>query len=264
MEIYAKTRRTDITIRNERPEDYTAILPLTYEAFLPVDFPGRRRMDEHYLIYLLKGSKSVIPELCFVAELNNKIVGHILYTNSVVLRPDDSKTETLTFGPLSVSPQYQRQGIGAALVRHSLKKAQELGYGAVLITGITDYYPKLGFKRAREFGLTLEDGTAEDYFMAYELIPGYLCGDQSNRFLKADSPRHLPFVHYRRGYTEARRLHQILSCFCSNALFQAPFSAATRAGFAYFPKIPLTRPGDVNSFCTDGRRSNGNPPILRD
>lgn len=167
-------------IRQQCPDDYQAVLRLTYEAFLTLDYPGRRRMDEHYLIHLLQNSPSAIPELCFVAEQGGEIVGHILYTGSEILRPDEgspcggSKTGAITFGPLSVLPKCQRQGIGSALVRHSMDKARELGYGAVLITGVPDYYPKLGFKRARAYGLTLEGGSSPDAFMAYELIAGYL------------------------------------------------------------------------------------------
>jgi predicted GNAT family acetyltransferase len=91
--------------------------------------------------------------------------------------------DTITFGPLSVLPKYHKQGIGTALVRHSLEKAREMGFGAVLITGIPDYYPKLGFKRARAYELTLEDGTAADSFMAFELVPGYLSGGGVLHFL---------------------------------------------------------------------------------
>lgn len=46
----------------------------------------------------------------------------------------------------------------------------------MLITGVPDYYPRLGFRRARDYGLTLKGGSAPDPFMAYELIPGYLAG----------------------------------------------------------------------------------------
>ena len=69
------------------------------------------------------------------------------------------------------------------MVRHSMEKARKLGFGAVLITGVPDYYPKLGFRRARDYGLTLPDGTADDSFMAYELRPGYLAGGGTFRFL---------------------------------------------------------------------------------
>lgn len=147
---------------------------MTYEAFLTLDFPGRRQLDEHFLVSYLRGSSFVISELCFVAECHGEVVGHILYTKSEIRRVDGTKIKTVTFGPLSVLPKYHRQGIGAALVRHSLEKTRELGYEAVLIVGVPEYYPKLGFKRAREDGLMLPDGTAPDAFMAYELRPGSL------------------------------------------------------------------------------------------
>ena len=172
-----------MTIRPERPDDYNAILRLTHKAFLTLDYPGRKRMDEHYLVHLLRGSPFVIPELCFVAELDGDIVGHILYTKSEIQRPGGATVDTISFGPLSVLPERHRQGIGAALVRHSLEKARELGFGAVLITGVPDYYPKLGFHRAREYGLTLPDGSSDDSFMAYELVPGYLTGSGTFHFL---------------------------------------------------------------------------------
>jgi len=172
----------NIIIRLEQPEDYHAVLRLTYEAFLTLDYPGRRRMDEHYLIYLLQKSTSVIPELCFVAEREGEIVGHILYTKSGFKRPDGTGADTVTFGPLSVLPKYQRQGIGKALVLRSIEKARDMGYSAVLITGAPDYYPKFGFKRASDCGLVMGDDYSdehammEDAFMTYELKRGYLEG----------------------------------------------------------------------------------------
>ena len=161
-------------IRRERQEDYDSILCLTYHAFLTLDFPGRQRMDEHFLVSLLRGSESVIQELSFVAECEGEIVGHIIYARSEVLHEDGTTTQTITFGPLSVLPNYHKQGIGAALVRHSMERARELGYQAVLIVGVPDYYPKLGFRRAIDYGLVLPDGSAPDAFMAYELVSGSL------------------------------------------------------------------------------------------
>ena len=173
----------DINIRHEQPGDYDEILRLTYEAFLTLDYPGRRRADEHYLIYLLQNCPYVVPELCYVAEAEGKILGHILYTRSRVIRPDDTELQTVTFGPLSVLPQYHRQGIGRLLVHRSMEMAREMGFAAVLITGVPDYYPKLGFVRAREYGLMLPDGSSEDFFMAYELKHGALRGGGTLRFL---------------------------------------------------------------------------------
>lgn len=170
-----------MNIRLEEPKDYYSILRLTYEAFLTLDYPGRERIDEHYLVSLLRNSPCVVTELCYVAEQNDEIVGHILYTRSEVVQRDGTNLQTITFGPLSVLPKYQHQGIGSALVKHSLDKAEKLGYSAVLIIGVPDYYPKLGFKRAKEYGLQLPDCSAPVEFMAYELLPGALsCGGTFN------------------------------------------------------------------------------------
>jgi predicted N-acetyltransferase YhbS len=164
-------KRSAVFIRPERPDDYEAVLRLTYEAFLTLDYPGRRRVDEHYLVRLLRESPYPIPGLSFVAELDGEIVGHILFTRSAV-----GGKPTVTFGPLSVLPKYHRQGIGRALVKRGMEKAREMGFGAALITGVPDYYPKLGFKRGRDFAVTLPDGSSPDALMGYELIPGYLSG----------------------------------------------------------------------------------------
>ena len=163
-------------IRSECPGDYNDILHLTYKAFMTLNYPGRLRLDEHFLISLIQNSPFIIPELCFVATIhendkkNEKIVGHIFYTKSKVRQANGTEINTITFGPLSVDPEYQRQGIGVALILHSINKAREFGFGAVLIVGVPDYYIKLGFKRAREYCLQLSDGTADESFMAYELM----------------------------------------------------------------------------------------------
>ena len=176
--------KKSILIRPECPEDYEAILKLTYESFLTLDYEGRRRIDEHFLIHLMQGSDFVIPELSFVAELEGEIVGHIIYTKSIVEKGNGDTLETITFGPLTVHPKYHKQGIGAALVKHSMDVAKTLGYNAVIIEGVPAYYPKLGFSRAREFGLVMEDGTSDDPFMAFELTPGYFHGGGKTRFLE--------------------------------------------------------------------------------
>jgi predicted N-acetyltransferase YhbS len=128
-------------------------------------------MDEHYLIQLLRGTAWPITELSFVAERDGEIAGHIVYTKSTA-----GGKPTITFGPLSVLPEYHRQGIGRALVEHSMNAAREMGFGAVVITGVPEYYPKLGFSRGRDFGISLPDGASPDALMVYELIPGYLSG----------------------------------------------------------------------------------------
>jgi predicted N-acetyltransferase YhbS len=167
----------NISIRLEHPTDYAEVERLTlaaFETFEAEGVPKREIPNEHYLVHLLRDDPAFVPELDFVAELDSELVGNIMYSKCDIHRSDDSVTEALVFGPVSVLPEYQRQGIGARLVEHSLARAREFGYGAVIITGHVAYYPKFGFVPARRFGLTMPDGSAFDAFMALELREGYL------------------------------------------------------------------------------------------
>jgi predicted N-acetyltransferase YhbS len=118
-----------------------------------------------------------VPELDFIGERGDEIVAGIMFTKSKVVRPDGSVLDTLTFGPVSVKPELHGQGFGSGIIRHSLARARELGFGAVIIMGHPAYYPRFGFKAAGCFNLTLPDGTAIEPFMALELVDGYLGTD---------------------------------------------------------------------------------------
>ncbi|MCT4564016.1 MAG: N-acetyltransferase [Maledivibacter sp.] len=99
-----------------------------------------------------------------------------MYSKAYVLLPDGSRHDVLNFGPLSVLPEYQKQDVGSALMRHSLKVAARLGYGAVVFFGHPSYYPRFGFKEAEEFNITTSNGDNYPAFMAMELIYGDLEG----------------------------------------------------------------------------------------
>lgn len=116
----------NLTIRMEQPEDHNAILLLTYGAFLTLGYPGRRRIDEHCLIHILKKSASVIRELWFFAENDGEIIGHILCTGSKFKHPNGAEADTVTFGPVSVLPKHQKKGIGKTLILHSIEKARDM------------------------------------------------------------------------------------------------------------------------------------------
>ena len=163
------------TLRLEVPGDYYTVEGLTREAFWR--FRGERLIcDEHLLVHKLRSSGAFVPELDYIAETGGKIIGHIIYTKSWIESEDGKKHETLTFGPLSILPDYQNKGIGKALMLHSFAEAKKLGYRAVIIFGHPDYYPRVGFKRAAEFGLTTPDGSVFDAFMVYPLYDGALEG----------------------------------------------------------------------------------------
>jgi len=168
-------------LRKEKKSDWKAVEQITYRAFR--DAPPTGTDDdgnEALLARKLRSRDAFVPELDYVAELNGVVIGNIMYTRSKVVSNGDGGTprewETLTFGPVSVLPKYQRDGVGGALIYKTLELARKLGYRAVLIFGHESYYPRFGFKPASDFGITTADGKNFPAFMALPLYNGALDG----------------------------------------------------------------------------------------
>ncbi len=179
-------------IRPEAPEDYRAVELLVRDAFLPLQLPGRTRVDEHLLAHKLRESDAFVPELDYVAQEvsygeDNKpqpgvLVGSILYSVSHIVNEEGRKWPVLTFGPLAVAPAWQGQGVGAALIRHTANEAKHLGCPAIVIYGHPGYYPRFGFVGGAQFDITAADGSSPDALLVFECWPGALQGI-SGRFL---------------------------------------------------------------------------------
>jgi len=177
----------NMIIRLEEPKDYRTVEELTRAAFNNPDRVERSEIAypmEHHMVNRLR-EKDGIMELNFVAELDGKIVGHIIYSHAHILQTDGSKIDVLNFGPISVLPEIQKMGIGSALMKHSIEEAKRLGYGAILFFGHPDYYPRFGFVDAREFDITDCNGENYPAFMAMELTEGYL-KNAVGKFIEAD------------------------------------------------------------------------------
>ncbi|HWP51228.1 MAG TPA: N-acetyltransferase [Clostridia bacterium] len=162
-----------ISIRPETERDYRIVENLTRDAFWDIYKPG---CDEHLLAHKLRQCKAFLPELDFVAVHDDCIVGNIMYSVAQVIDDSGCAHPVLTFGPLSVLPACQKQGVGAALVRHTLAIARKISYPAVVIFGRPYYYHRFGFVNAEKFGITTREGTNFDAFMALELHKGALKG----------------------------------------------------------------------------------------
>lgn len=162
-----------ITIRNERPEDYRAVEELTKRAFHNVNFPG---CDEHYLAHMLRGHADFVTELDLVLELDGKPIANIMYTRSKLVDENGAEKTVLTFGPLGVLPEYQRQGYGKRLLEYSLEKARELGYEAVVIFGNPENYVSSGFKSCKKYNVSLGNGEYPVPLLVNELKEGALSG----------------------------------------------------------------------------------------
>ena len=170
----------ELYIRPEQKVDHYQVEELTREAFWQFWEPQRKICDEHLLVHKLRKTATLIPELNLVAVHEDRIVGHIIYSKSKIVATNGLTYETLIFGPLSVLPQFQNQGIGRRLLNHSFKIARDMGFRAIIIFGVPDYYPRIGFKRATDFGLLSHTGRAPDAFLAYPLYEDALAGLQGH------------------------------------------------------------------------------------
>ena len=160
-------------IRLESERDYPEVENLTREAFWDLYRPG---CVEHLLAHKLRKVPAFVAELDFVSEEDNRIVGNIMYSKANVIDENGNAHVVLTFGPLSVLPSHQNEGIGSALIRHSIKLAETMGYKAILIYGNPAYYHRFGFVNAETFKISTADGIYFDAFMALELHEGALAG----------------------------------------------------------------------------------------
>lgn len=118
----------NIVVRNEVVADYRKVEDITRKAFWNLYIPG---CNEHYLIHIMRNHKDFIKELALVVTINEKVVGNIMYMKSYVKNENDEVLETITFGPVSVHPSYQKQGIGSTLIKKSIEKAKENNFKAI-------------------------------------------------------------------------------------------------------------------------------------
>ena len=171
-----------IKIRNEMESDYKAVEDITRKAFYNMYVPG---CSEHYLVHIMRGHEDFIPELDFVLELDNRVIGNIMYTKARLVDEAGEEKEILTFGPVSVAPEYQRMGYGKMLMEHSFKQAVSLGYDVIVIFGSPMNYVSRGFKSCKKFNVCLENGTYPAAMMVKALVPDVLDG---RRWVYHDSP----------------------------------------------------------------------------
>lgn len=154
------------TIRAEQPGDHRIVEALIRDAFWDVYKPGA---DEHLIAHRLRSHPDFIPALDFVALDGDEIVGSILFSRAAIVQPDGTRLPIALPGPLAVRPDRQRQGVGAALLRHSLEQAKALGFAGTALTGSPDYYGRFGFRPCKDFGITDTAGRSPDYLMAMPL-----------------------------------------------------------------------------------------------
>lgn len=160
-------------IREERPEDFGEIYRLVETAFKTAKVADGNEQD---FVDTLRSRDSYIPRLALVAELDGRLVGHIMLTRTVIAGADGRNHEALMLAPLSVLREYRLRGIGALLVESAFEKASKMGFRSVFLAGDPAYYSRFGFRASTGFGIGNASGIPEQFALAAELIPGALDG----------------------------------------------------------------------------------------
>jgi putative acetyltransferase len=143
-----------INVRNETDADVDSITEVTVEAFKTLEISDH---TEQFIIAALRAAKALT--LSLVAEVEGCVVGHIAFSPVTI---SDGTPHWYGLGPVSVLPEYQKKGIGKALIREGLSRLKELDARGCCLVGHPQYYRKFGFENAA--GLFHEGVPPEAFF----------------------------------------------------------------------------------------------------
>ncbi len=142
-------------IRNEIESDVEIISEVTKRAFENHPYSHQ---TEQFIISALRASHALT--LSLVAEVGGKVVGHIAFSPVTI---SDGSQNWYGLGPVSVLPEFQRQGIGKSLIHEGLSLLKSLGAKGCVLVGDPKYYERFGFSNFPDLIL---DGVPQKYFLA--------------------------------------------------------------------------------------------------
>lgn len=145
----------NIVIRDEIDTDIVAISDVTQAAFESLEISNH---TEQYIIEALRAANAL--PISLVAELDGQVVGHIAFSP---VKLSDGTQGWFGLGPVSVEPEYQRKGIGKALIETGLSRLKNLKAQGCCLVGHPEYYKKFGFQNVD--GLVLEGVPKEVFFV---------------------------------------------------------------------------------------------------
>jgi putative acetyltransferase len=151
-----------IEIREERADDVAAVRDLNRRAF--------GQDQESNIVDALRANGAAL--LSLVATLNDRVVGHIMYSPATV----GDNVEGAALGPMAVIPEYQRHGIGSKLIEAGNRKLKDAGCPFIVVVGHANYYPRFGFRPASEHGIRCEWDVPDDVFMLLVLDEARMTG----------------------------------------------------------------------------------------
>ncbi|MFW5873650.1 MAG: GNAT family N-acetyltransferase [Bacillota bacterium] len=177
-----KAIRGDISIRPETRKDYKDIVSLVLRSFKE-GTPYSDGTDIIALIEEIRDSKYRIPELSFVVELDNKVVGHFLFSHFPISPTrhggyeDKAESEIVMLAPVAVHADYFKQGIGSSMLLLGIERVKELGYKGITVEGDFNFYNRIGFETSSKYDIYPTSGYPMEEprcMMCQETYPGSL------------------------------------------------------------------------------------------
>ena len=146
-------------IRDETDADITAITEVTVAAFKTLEISDN---TEQFVIEALRAANAL--SLSLVAESQGKkmgrVIGHIAFSPLTI---SDGTQNWYGLGPVSVMPEFQRQGIGKALIEEGLSRLKEMNARGCCLVGHPEYYRKFGFNNVSDL---VCEGVPQEVFFA--------------------------------------------------------------------------------------------------
>jgi putative acetyltransferase len=155
MKEEQETVDSEIVIRRETDADWGAITEVTIAAFKTLEISNH---TEQFIIEALRTARALTVSL--VAEADGRVVGHIAFSPVTV---SDGTQNWYGLGPVSVLPEYQRKGIGKALIREGLSRLERQDARGCCVVGHPDYYRKFGFQNTSRLA---HEGVPPEVFLA--------------------------------------------------------------------------------------------------
>ncbi|TET36803.1 MAG: N-acetyltransferase [Planctomycetota bacterium] len=140
-------------VRRETNTDVEAVREINTLAF---EGPSEARIVDS----LRKNCSDILP---LVAEVDGKIVGHILFSPAVI-EIGGNKINGMGLAPMSVLSEYRNKGVGGELINAGIKALKDT-CPFIIVLGHADYYPRFGFERASKYGIRCEWEAPDEAFM---------------------------------------------------------------------------------------------------
>jgi putative acetyltransferase len=145
----------EMILRKETVADIEAITEVTIAAFKNHPISNH---TEQFIINTLRDASALTISL--VAEIDGRVVGHIAFSPVII---SDGTKDWYGLGPVSVLPDYQKQGIGKSLINEGMSLLKDMGGKGCALVGDPNYYKRFGFKNYPEL---IHDGVPQEVFLA--------------------------------------------------------------------------------------------------